>query len=220
LSRRSPQHLLAGIRGHLARRPLSDIVFFDDALLEDASRHIIPFLEGLQDLGPFRLHTPNGLSPRLITPDLAHLMARTGFSTLRLSFEGTQPSTLAQSQHKVSPEDWYRGVERLRAAGFSPQNLGCYLLHGLPGQTVAGMQEALDVVEFLGLSPHLCDLAPVPGTPVFWDLQQQGLLERPVNLYQTSKVYARYHLLPWSGQEDTLLRERAQNICRGHLPGA
>ena len=80
--------------------------------------------------------------------------------------------------------------------------------------------QALDAVAALGLSPHLCDLSPVPGTRVFKNLQQKGLLEHPVNLYQTSKVYSRYHLLPWSREEDLQVRERAHNLCRNHHPGA
>ena len=66
-----------------ARRGVHDFAFYDDALLLDAERHLVPILEGVLARGlALRFHTPNGLHAGQITAELAALMRRAGFATV------------------------------------------------------------------------------------------------------------------------------------------
>jgi radical SAM superfamily enzyme YgiQ (UPF0313 family) len=84
--RKSPERAAAEIIS-LAGRGVEDIAFGDDALLLDSPHHAAPLFELLSAEGvPVRLHTPNGLHVREITPELAHLMKKAGMATVRLRF--------------------------------------------------------------------------------------------------------------------------------------
>ena len=67
---------------------LSDVAFYDDALLWGAKEHLGVILEELARQGrSFRFHTPNGLQAGLITREVAGMLKRAGFATLRLGVE-------------------------------------------------------------------------------------------------------------------------------------
>jgi hypothetical protein len=59
-------------------------------------------------------------------------------------------------------------VQRLRSAGFSPRQIGAYLLVGLPGQASASVVRSIDTVKRAGITPVLAYYAPIPGTAL-WD---------------------------------------------------
>ncbi len=70
----------------LAERGVKDVAFSDDALLFDTQNYANPMFEELAISGaPVRLHSPNGLHVREITPETAQLMKRAGMVTIRLS---------------------------------------------------------------------------------------------------------------------------------------
>jgi coproporphyrinogen III oxidase-like Fe-S oxidoreductase len=57
--------------------------------------------------------------------------------------------------------EFLAAVECLIAAGYQRHDLGVYLLVGLPGQTRAEVERAVDFVLSLGLRPHLTEYSPV-----------------------------------------------------------
>ena len=63
---------------------MTDVAFYDDALLVDAERLLLPVLRAVEGKG-IRFHTPNGLHARLLTPEIAAALVRAGFRTFRLS---------------------------------------------------------------------------------------------------------------------------------------
>ncbi|MEI6128092.1 MAG: radical SAM protein, partial [Pseudomonadota bacterium] len=70
------------------RGETTDFVFYDDALLVNPQQHIIPLLrEVVKRNISVRFHAPNGLHVRNIDAELAELMMRAGFTTLRLGLE-------------------------------------------------------------------------------------------------------------------------------------
>lgn len=163
--RRQPAAVLEEI-GLCARSGIRDLAFYDDALLLDAERHIAPILEELVRRGPkVRLHTPNGLHAQAITPGLALLMRRAGFTTVRLSLETTDTERQQRTGGKVTTGDFARAIGYLQAAGFGPAHLGAYLLAGLPGQPLPEVEAAVRFVQDLGVQAKLALFSPIPGTP-------------------------------------------------------
>jgi radical SAM superfamily enzyme YgiQ (UPF0313 family) len=163
--RRQPAHVVDEIAA-CARRGIRDFAFYDDALLLDADRHLVPVLEGILDRGlRVRLHTPNGIHAREITAGLACLMRRAGFATIRLSLETTDAARQRATGGKVTTGAFEQAVAHLRAAGFGPDVLGAYVLAGLPGQPLPEVAATVRFVQALGLQAELALFSPIPGTP-------------------------------------------------------
>ena len=68
--------------------------------------------------------------------------------------------------HKsVSFAGWVRAVIHLQAAGFGAQELGVYVLAGLPDQPLAETEETVRFVLRQGVQAKLALFSPIPGTP-------------------------------------------------------
>lgn len=147
------------------QRGARDVVFYDDALLVRAEEHLGPILEGVLARGlDLRFHTPNGLHARLITADLAALMRRAGFTTVRLSLETTDAQRQRTTGGKVDSPAFERAVAHLQAAGFGPAELGAYILAGLPGQPLDEVERTVRWVHSLKVQAKLALYSPIPGT--------------------------------------------------------
>jgi radical SAM superfamily enzyme YgiQ (UPF0313 family) len=145
-----------------------DFAFYDDALLVDAQRHAIPILETIVAAGmAIRLHTPNALHIREITLSLAKLMVRAGVDTIRLGLETTSFDHRDSLDRKVNEAEFLRCVDHLKTAGFRADQVGAYLLAGLPGQAVADVEHSIAVVKRAGITPVIAHYTPIPHTPMW-----------------------------------------------------
>ena len=148
---------------------LTDFAFYDDALLLDAETTLRPALEKVATAGlAIRFHVPNALHIRALSRDWCGLLHASGFRTIRLGLETTVDDKSRQWGGKVNTEMYLRAVEDLFEAGFSKDELGVYLLCGLPGQTPEEVAEAIGIVRRSGARPHIAEYSPIPGTPM-WD---------------------------------------------------
>ena len=147
-----------------------DFAFYDDALLIGFETSLAPVLKRIsKDLPRLRFHTPNAVHIGALTPECCHLLHESGFTTLRLGLETTRAEKQQDWGGKVKPEMFESTVRNLLAAGFSPGQLGVYLLCGLPGQTPEEVAEAIDVVKQTGALPFIAEYSPIPGTPMWQD---------------------------------------------------
>jgi radical SAM superfamily enzyme YgiQ (UPF0313 family) len=163
--RRSPERVLAEIVHWHTTTGVRDLALYDDAFLVDAERHAGPILEGLVDLDlGLRLHAPNALHIRAITAELAALMFRAGFHTLRLGLETAAFEARKDLDAKVTADEFTVCVHHLRKAGFRREELGAYLLAGLPGQSLAALKASIDGVHKAGITPIPAYYTPIPGT--------------------------------------------------------
>ena len=145
-----------------------DFAFYDDALLVDSETHAAVFLERLarRDLN-LRFHTPNALHVKEITLDMAGLMRRSGFRTIRLGLETSDISLHRDLDGKIAVGDFERAVRNLFKAGFDRREIGAYILVGLPWQTVDSVRETIDFVGASGVVPHLAEYSPIPHSPMW-----------------------------------------------------
>ncbi|BBO86344.1 B12-binding domain-containing radical SAM protein [Desulfosarcina ovata subsp. sediminis] len=168
MMRRSPTSVVAEIVHWHRDHGVKDFAFYDDALLVDAERHIVPLLEGVIEAGiTVRFHTPNALHIRNITRPLAILMRRAGFHTIRLGLETTAFERRQSMDRKVTEEEFLRALNHLKAAGFAADQVGAYLLAGLPGQDVAAVESSIAVVKAAGITPVIAHYTPIPHTPMW-----------------------------------------------------
>ena len=160
--------VVAEIQHFSEHHGVKDFAFYDDALLVDADRHIIPLLEGLVATGiDVRFHTPNALHIREITRPLARLMFRAGFHTIRLGLETTTFEGRQTMDRKVTEAEFLRTVGFLKDAGFDSGQVGAYLLAGLPGQDYTGVEDSIAVVKQAGVTPVIAHYTPIPHTPMW-----------------------------------------------------
>jgi hypothetical protein len=147
---------------------IRDIAFYDDALLLDAQEHLLPLLEDALSRGlELRWHTPNGLHPRFLTPEVAGAMRRAGFATICLSYESSSPDRQRDSSGKVTTEALACAVGALYAAGYTPREVAVYALIGLPRQAEAEVEDTLRTIHALGARSRLARWSPIPGTEEF-----------------------------------------------------
>ncbi len=137
---------------------VTDFVFYDDALLVDAENHALVIFEEIIRTGlKIRLHTPNGLHIRKIDDQTARLMHQAGMTTLRLGLETSDFQTRTHMDRKVNQSEFHRAVSSLKRAGFRGDQIGAYLLVGLPHQPVAsraGKRAEADIGPLHPHSPH------------------------------------------------------------------
>jgi radical SAM superfamily enzyme YgiQ (UPF0313 family) len=104
---------------------------------------------------------------REITEDIAKLMHRTGFQTIRLGLETSDFSLHRDLGNKIAEGDFERAVHALLKAGFTNNQIGAYILIGLPGQSTASVVETIDFVAKTGAVPFLSEYSPIPHTDLW-----------------------------------------------------
>lgn len=169
-------------------RGVRDFSFYDDALLIDPESVLYPFLEYIidNDLG-LRLHAPNALHIRYLTPKTCRLLKKAGLVTIRLGLETTDFSNRLDS--KLGPGEWHRGISNLLKAGFVREEVVVYILAGLPGQTRHELKISVRECLKMGLRPELNYYSPIPGTKMFE--QACKLSDYPIEepLWQNNSVW-------------------------------
>ncbi|MBM4084670.1 MAG: radical SAM protein, partial [Planctomycetes bacterium] len=143
-----------------------DIAFYDDALLVNAERHILPILSLVRERGlKARFHTPNGLHARFVTPEVAHTLRASGFETVRLSLETADPARQSATGGKVSSDELAQALAHLHAAGYPRGHAEVYVMMAMPGQSYGEVVESMKLVHHAGARVRLAQYSPIPGTP-------------------------------------------------------
>jgi pyruvate-formate lyase-activating enzyme len=170
---------------------VKDFAFYDDALLINPQGHMVPFLKKILGLKiSCNFHTPNALHVREIDEEVAELLFRGGFQTIRLGLETSQEIVQIETGGKVTNEDFRRAVKNLKKAGFPGEAIGVYLLAGLPGQRIQEVRESIDFVRDTGAKPILVEYSPIPGTPLFEKAKRMSSFDLENEpLYQNNSLF-------------------------------
>ena len=187
-------------------------VVFDDALLVNKRKRFLKVFHKVSETLKVNFHTPNGLHVSEIDRETAEVLFNSGFKTLRLSFESTTSEILSKSSNKVTVQQMLTAVKNLEAAGYERKDIAVYLLFGIPGQRIKQIEEDLQFVKGLGVTPHLSYFSPVPGTIDFNNLQKRGVLATPVNLYETNKIYFVYNKSDFSYEEIKYIKDQVAGL--------
>jgi radical SAM superfamily enzyme YgiQ (UPF0313 family) len=94
-------------------------------------------------------------------------MFEAGFNTLRLGLETAEFNHREEIDVKVSEHEFKRAVNCLREAGFKKNQIGAYLLVGLPGQKKDTIKHSIEIVKQIGITPVAAYYTPIPHT-VLW----------------------------------------------------
>jgi radical SAM superfamily enzyme YgiQ (UPF0313 family) len=150
----------------LRRLGVKRTALYDDALLCQPERVLLPFLEGCRSAGLMgEFHTPNALHARGVTTDVARALVGAGFRSFFLGFESRSADWQAGTGGKVCAADLAGAVGHLRAAGARASQITAYLLLGHPDSPTQELEASMRYVHSLGARIMLAEFSPIPGTP-------------------------------------------------------
>ncbi len=167
-SRRDPLKVVEEIEYWTAQYHINNIAFYDDALLIEPSQHFIPIMKEIIKRGIHcNFHTPNAIHIKEIDEEVADLLFHGGFKTIRLGLETSNEATQIETGRKVDNQEFRQAVKHLKRGGYSSEEIGVYILVGLPGQRVGEAEEGIVLVKETGAKPILVEYSPIPHTPLF-----------------------------------------------------
>ena len=147
-------------------RGVRDFAFYDDALLINPDCWLWPLLDRIGERSmELRLHTPNAMHVRRLSREVCARLKQGGLTTVRLGLETTDFDH--RRDVKLTRQEWEDGARNLVDAGFNLDDVGVYILFGLPGQDMSGVEKAVSHVRSFGFRPHLAHYTPIPGSPLF-----------------------------------------------------
>lgn len=162
---KSPGRVADEIDYAVSQLGAEDIAFADDALLFNADKLFLLWAKEIERRNiHVRFHTPNSLFANMITPQVAEAMRSVGFVTVRVSLETSNDARLESMRRRIRLEHFRQAMRNLRVVGYGPQEIGVYILCGLPGQSCAEIRESIDVAIDEGGTPRLAEYSPIPGT--------------------------------------------------------
>jgi radical SAM superfamily enzyme YgiQ (UPF0313 family) len=194
---RAPHRVVDEIEYWTTKHGVNNISFYDDALLIEPSKHFIPMMkEVLKRKIHCNFHTPNALHIREINKEVAELLFYGGFKTIRLGFETSNEATQIETGGKVDNQEFRQAIKNLKRVGYSGEEIGVYLMVGLPGQRVGEVEEGIAFVKESGATPMLTEYSPIPHTPLFEKAKNMS----PFDL-ENEPLYHNNSILPcqWDG---------------------
>ncbi|MCK5242778.1 radical SAM protein [bacterium] len=187
-SQRPPNAVVREIK-NLSDLGVQDIAFYDDALLSRPEKHIQPIMQKIIAAGlKINFHTPNGLHARLVDEKTAELMKKAGFKTIRLSLETVNAQRQAKTGGKITNKEFAAAVVNLKKTGFTKQEIGVYLMYGLPGQPIDEIWEGIHFLETLNVRIQLTEFSPLPGTPVWQELVEKNIITPDIDPLLTNNT--------------------------------
>lgn len=194
----------------LAAAGIKDFAFYDDALLFRKESGLLPLLRRIShELPGLRFHTPNGMHLDYLDREIADLMRQCNFTTLRFGLETADPVLHRRTGQKVRLAGFREKIALLRQSGFESGQIGVYVMIGIPGQAVSGVEQSLEFVKECGVQPYITEFSPVPGTREF----DNALKDSPVD-FAVEPLLQNNSLLPLRNRDfDLPTINRLKNLC-------
>lgn len=211
--RRDPFEVVDEIEYWTDKYGVNNIAFYDDALLIEPSKHIIPVLKEIikRDIH-CNFHTPNGLHIKEMDEETASLLFRAGFKMIRLGFETSNEAIQLETGGKVDNQAFEQAVKYLKRAGYSGKEIGVYIMMGLPGQSVNEVKESMAFVKEKGARPMLAEYSPIPHTPLFEKAKRMSQFD-----LENEPLYHNNSIMPcqWDGFTTADCRRLKEELNRG-----
>jgi radical SAM superfamily enzyme YgiQ (UPF0313 family) len=167
-TRRSCDSVLNELRIFSEQLDTRSVAFYDDALLSHAEKHILPLLRNTvnEELG-LSIHLPNGIHARFVTEEIVGLFRAAGVKTIRIGLETADPDLQVYTGGKTRNDEYRRALKLFRSAGYSREEVGTYVMLGLPDQSAKSVERSIDFVYASGGAPHISYFSPIPGTGIW-----------------------------------------------------
>lgn len=196
----------------LYNKGVRDFAFYDDALLVNSENHIKPLLRRIIKLGiDIRFHTPNGLHACFVDEELASLMKKAGFKTIRLSLETINKERQKRTGAKVTNENLITAIENLKKAGFMKKEIGVYLMYGLPSQDLEEVIEGVQFLKTINVRINLTEFSPIKGTLAWRELVNKGIIDDEIDPLLTNNSVFSYLFSGYEPEKVEALKRDVKN---------
>jgi radical SAM superfamily enzyme YgiQ (UPF0313 family) len=195
--RRDPLKVVEEIEYWTTQFCINNIAFYDDALLIEPTKHFIPIMKEVMKKGvQCNFHLPNAIHIKEIDEQVADLLFRGGFKTVRLGLETSNEAIQLETGGKIDNETFKQAIKHLKRAGYSGEEIGVYVMVGLPGQRVGEVDESIAFVKEVGAKPILVEYSPIPHTPLFEKAKKMSQFD-----LENEPLYHNNSILPcqWRG---------------------
>lgn len=181
----------------------TDLAFYDDALLYNSDRHIKVILRSIIEKGlKLNLHCPNGIHARFIDKEVADLMYLAGFKTIRIGFETINKARQIETGAKANEQDLINAIANLKSVGFTKNEIGVYLMYGMPNQDIYEVYEGIKFLKDLNVKINLTEYSPIKGTPLWTELVKKRIIDDTLDpLLTNNTIFAE---LFWGYSVDTI----------------
>jgi radical SAM superfamily enzyme YgiQ (UPF0313 family) len=210
---REPEKVVGELQYYYSNFNTIHFAFYDDALLFNREKHIKPILKRILELKlPIFFHTPNGLHAREIDFELACLLKKSGFKTVRLSLESSKEELLKQVSPKVTLEEFENALKNLEKAGYKRNEIEVYIIVGLPEQKKEDIEESIYYVYEHGAKSRLAYFSPVPGTLEWKRMVEAGVLSADSDPLLHNKLAFSYIIRTIPPEEFEYLKNLSFNL--------
>ena len=231
---KSPGRVLEEIRGMLASG-FREIHIADDGFSTDPER-AIEICDRITASGlEFPWSPVTGVRIDTLNDALLARMKESGCYRICIGIESGSQRVLDRIGKGISLDQVERVVSRCRELGM--ETFGFFMI-GLPGEDEASMQATIDFARRLKLDlAKISFTIPLPATPLYRELEEQGLLQNrdwsDFNLYRTPRNLYLHPDVDWDTVEKYfyrfyrsfyfapgfILRRLGRSLANGTLPG-
>jgi anaerobic magnesium-protoporphyrin IX monomethyl ester cyclase len=208
-------------RWHSARRVIQEI----DVLVNDHGVREIQFEDDNLTLNKPRMReicqgiidhrfdllwtTPNGVATWAMDEHLLELMRRAGCYHIAIAVESGSQETLNNLIHK--PLDLRKVPPIICTARRLGMGVSAFFVVGFPGETRADIEKTCDYAMNLGVDHvHFFTATPYPGTDLFRQCVESGLLKTPVDYTQLRVGRPMISTAEWTADELAEMTRAAQ----------
>lgn len=185
---RKQEGILKELEGY-AKKGIREIAFYDDALLY--KNHFIKSVlkEAVKRGYKFNFHPSNGLHAAYIDSETAALMKQCNFIEPKISLESSSAEMQKATGGKVTNETFERAVNNLKKAGYTGNDIGVFILNGLPGQDEKSVMADVSYLRNLGVKIRHSVYSPIPGTVDFMKLKPEIRAELSAEPLKQNEYY-------------------------------
>ncbi len=152
------------------------IMWLDDDLFYDSPRAVALFEELAARKLPITWDATNGIIAAALTERLLKACVDSGCVGFNIGIESGNPQMLLEMKKPGTVQSFRKAAKLLHEHGPTVFTKG-FLVIGFPNETLAMMKDTIDLCLELELDWYPIQiLTPMPGTPVFQLMQDQGLL--------------------------------------------
>lgn len=206
---RSVEHVLDEIRRTQERYGTIQFNFKDDSFTANKGR-----VEQLCDrivAERLRIRWECTTRANLITGELLKTMKQAGCNSIKIGIESGSQTILEQMNKAITLEQLRQAAQWLRKAGIHWTG---YFMMGVPGETEAHIYQTLKFMyELKPDYAHIGTYEPFPGTAMFDDGVQRGLLKPDMTLEEFYTTLPNdYYKAPGRRQVDTMDQDQFQAL--------
>lgn len=119
---------------------------------------------------------PNGIRTETVDEELLALMKKSGVYLISLGLESGSNRVLQLMNKKLTTE---KSKEKIKLIHQAKMDLAAFFIMGFPGETEADIRQTIDYALRLPLlRANFFDFLPLPGTPIYYELEEKGELEK------------------------------------------